>query len=98
LRRDVSIYVCFTVPCSFSPIVFLYLLSANAGRYLTIPELVTNGGVLTIAISLAVDALSQLIAKGKKWLAARAVVGASAVLAAECIADAIVCRFLPEDE
>ena len=40
------------------------------------PELVANGGVLIIAITMATETLSRLIASGKKWLDMKIVAGA----------------------
>jgi hypothetical protein len=66
-RTELAIYVWFTLPVSFFPILCLYLARAYDGHYSTPAELVTNGGVLTIAITLAAEALSRLIASGKRW-------------------------------
>jgi hypothetical protein len=64
---DISSYVFFTVPISFSPIGLLYLTSVFNGRRLTSEELILDGGVLTISISLAAEALGRLVASGSKW-------------------------------
>jgi hypothetical protein len=86
-RAELSIYLCFTVSFSFFPIVCLYLVRASYGYYSTLPELAADGGILTIAISLAADALSRLVASGSKWHELK-------VIAAACSAWVIGCGSL----
>jgi len=66
-RLELVCYLCFTVPFSFLPIGILYGIRMSDGYYLTLPEIVADGGVLTIAISLAAEALAHLVASGTKW-------------------------------
>jgi hypothetical protein len=81
-RTELSIFF-FTLPFSFCPIGCLYLAQAYDGHYMTIFELVTNGGVLTIAMTLGSEALSRLVASGKKWRDIK-------LFAAACSAGAII--------
>jgi hypothetical protein len=74
----------FALPFSFFPIVAYYLMRTAEGLYPTIPDLATDGGVLTIAISLAAEALSRLIASGKKWREVKLVAAASSAWVIVC--------------
>jgi hypothetical protein len=67
-RREFLRYVCCTLPAAFYPIVFLYAARlVTKGKMLTRSELVADGGVLSIAIALAVDALFRLLASNRQW-------------------------------
>jgi hypothetical protein len=66
-RAELSSYISITLPFSFFPLVCVYLMRAYDGYYLTIPELVGDGGVLPIAIVLAAESLARLVASGRKW-------------------------------
>ena len=78
-RTELTSFICFTVLFSFSPIAALYLMRMAAGYASTLPELATDGGVLTIVISLAAESISRVVGSGQKW---REVKLASAALSA----------------
>jgi hypothetical protein len=84
LWLEVASFICFTVLFSFFPIVALYLVRAADGDYLTLPQLAADGGILTIAISLAANALSRLVVSNTRWPELK-------VVAAACSAWVIGC-------
>lgn len=94
-REEVPGYLCAVV-FSFFPIVCVYLIQAYYGHYLSVTELLKNGGVLTISITLSAEALSRLVDRRSRWRELR-------LLAVSCSAWLIGCgslfyglRFLQE--
>lgn len=67
-RREFVRYVLCTLPFAFFPIVFLYVahLVVN-GEKLTRSEMVADGGILTVAVTLACDSLFRLLASDRRW-------------------------------
>jgi hypothetical protein len=81
-RREMLTYFCFTLPSATAPIGFLYVAKRVIdGSPLTIPGLVADGGILTIAIGLNASALSRLMWSGTKWLELKVVFASLASLA-----------------
>src|SRR5690348_3781857 len=67
-RRDSVRYVCCTLPFAVYPIVFLAVARrVFRGETLTHTDLVADGGILTIAITLAFDSLLRLMASNRRW-------------------------------
>jgi hypothetical protein len=67
-RREFVRYVCCTLPFAFFPVVLLYITRRVVnGDALTYSELVADGGVLSVAITLAVDSLFRLLASDRRW-------------------------------
>lgn len=67
-RREFVRYVAYTLPFAFFPIVFLYFARRLIkGDTLTPAELVADGGILTVPITLAVDSLFRLLASDRRW-------------------------------
>lgn len=67
-RREFVRYATLALPSAFFPIAFLYAFRLiSAGEMLKPSELVADGGVLSIAITLAVDAHFRLLATNRRW-------------------------------
>jgi hypothetical protein len=67
-RREFLRYATCTLPSAFFPIVALYVMRlVSNGKFLTRSELVADGGVLSIAIALAADALFRLLETDRRW-------------------------------
>lgn len=80
-RRELLTYVCFTLPFAFSPIGFLWVAHRVFNKTLTPSGLVADGGILSIAIALAADALMRILAVGRRWFEFRLVLAALAAWA-----------------
>lgn len=78
-RLQLLTHLCFTLPVSVLPVALLFLMRAYDGAYPTIPELLVNGGVLIIAVTMATEAMSRLIIGGKKWMDMKIVAGGCSV-------------------
>jgi hypothetical protein len=76
--KELLTYVCYTLPFAFLPIGFLYVLRKFNGGTLTIPGMVTDGGILTIAITLGADALLRLLLSDSRWRELKIVLAALA--------------------
>lgn len=67
-RKEFVRYVSCTLPSAFFPIVLLDAVHlVSKGETLTRSQLVTDGGILSIAIALAVNALFRLLACDRRW-------------------------------
>jgi hypothetical protein len=83
-RTELTSFIGFTVLFSFFPIIALYLMRMADGHSPTIPELATDGGVLTISISLAAEALSRVVASSRKWRELKLLVASSSLWVIVC--------------
>ena len=83
-RTELTSFICFNVLFSFFPIVALYGMRMADGCSPTISELATDGGVLTIAITLAAEALSQVVASGQRWRDVKLIVAGSSAWVIVC--------------
>lgn len=66
-RHELTSYLCFGLSLSFLPILLLYIVSVQHGRHLALHDVVTDGGVLIIAIVLAANGLSRLMVSSRPW-------------------------------
>ncbi len=80
-RREFVRYVCWTLPFAFCPIEFLWVVRRVFNETLTRSGLVTDGGILCVAIGLAADALLRLLASNRKWFDFKMVLAALAAWA-----------------
>jgi hypothetical protein len=66
-RREMMIYVCYTLPYAFWPAGIIYALHAIQGHPFRIADVVADGGILTTAIGLNMGSVWRL-SNDTKWL------------------------------